>query len=256
MIKKLFANKKFVASLTSMVLTLFVFVAIVITMFSTKAWFASNKDVGGSGISVSAAREYLLFGDEITAKAVMSHTTIAEGNYKRFENSNNYYLYRDGDFVKDDDGNYRPLSYSSLYPGEFIEISLTISCDESHKGMDYTLYFSGLSQNDNEEGSFTVGEKTYSVLGVYKIVPCTVSEDGTVTEDTTNSKFIVDYSADTTVSDTCEITSGTMTETTMSVTFRLYVDLTQYKGLGAATNALSEKTINLDGIVLAPKEAE
>lgn len=240
-------NKKIVSSMFFAVAMFLVLVFASVVFFNTKAWFSSNKNTASDGMQISAATDKITFGDTLTAKAVMNNIEVASGTYKKDSNSTsgaNYFLLKSGsdtEYELDEDGNKKPLSYNSLYPGEYIEISVNFTCSDSLIGTNYKLFFSGLTDSD----TFTYNEKEYSVLGVYKV--SVVNSDGTE-ED---KGFLSDYDDPENVNDSFIITTGTFAEGVNTATFRLTIDLTQYKTLsGVATNTLSEKTVSINRLVL------
>lgn len=249
--KGLLKNKKIISSL-ALTLTMLIVTLLAVIFFVTKAWFATNEKTNVDGLEVVASSEYITYSDTIDAKVVMNTVTVANGTYKRETDTNYYYLYdtENATWMLDDDGNKRAMSYDSLYPGEYIEISIKFTCSDSRLGSTYKLYFSGLTDSD----TFEHDDKTYSVLGVYKVVPVTYDSDGTATEGT--GRFLADYNASE-IADTCEILTGTFNESDkdadgyFSASFRLYIDLEQYNKLsGVATNTLSEKIIKISKLVL------
>ena len=157
-LKKFFRNKKLVSSALSCLAMLVAFVVLSISLFGgTKAWFAKNKDVGANGMTFATKDDFLSFADTFTAKAIMNHAEIASGTYLRADDGGYYLVGDDGNFALDESGNKRPLSYGSLYPGEYIEVSLKIRCAESRIGTGYRLYFSDLEKSDDHchQGSST-----------------------------------------------------------------------------------------------------
>lgn len=259
-LKKFFRNKKLVSSALSCLAMLVAFVVLSISLFGgTKAWFAKNKDVGANGMTFATKDDFLSFADTFTAKAIMNHAEIASGTYLRADDGGYYLVGDDGNFALDESGNKRPLSYGSLYPGEYIEVSLKIRCAESRIGTGYRLYFSDLEKSDTFETKSTAEatEKTYSVLGVFRLE--VLQSDGSWA----NKGFLCDYTSDSVIADEFDIVeNGVWDKNAMdedgyiTVSFRLYVDLTQYFALDGSltSNVLSEKKIGIGAVVLAPKE--
>lgn len=253
-LKKFFSNKKLVSSA---VMSLLMFVALTTVTFSmlrgTKAWFAQNKVTNAKGMTLTAKEDSMHFADTFTAKVVMGGTQIAYDTYKR-DTDGMYYLWDEETegFSLDSNGNKQALIYSGLYPGEYVEITMKITCTESKLGSDYQLYFSDLSGSD----TFTTSKGIeYSVLGVYRLEVKGDSDDSW-----TDKGFLDTYDDETEGVNTFDVTDGTwdtneMEDGYVTVTFRLYVDLTQYLKLeGTTQNMLSEKTISIGAVVLAPKE--
>ncbi len=241
---RFFKNKKMISS---MLLAVATFLALVFAFFNTEAWFSANKEVDADGMTISTASEYMTFGDTLTVKAVMGNTVVAQGTYKKDEDSeasSNYFLLKDGsdtDYVLDDAGNKKPISYDSLYPGEYIEMTVNFTCSEALIGTNYKLYFSGLSSSD----TFSYNDQSYSVLGVYRV--SVVSSADSVAD----KGFLADYTNPEAVNDSFVITTGTFESGENTATFRLTIDLEQYKELdGVATNTLSEKSVSIKRLVL------
>ena len=233
-----FKNKKIVSSMFFAVAMFLVLIFASVVFFNTKAWFSSNKNTTSDGMQISATTDKMSFSDTLTAKAVMNGITVASGTYKKDTTATsgaNYF---------DDAGN--PISYDSLYPGEYIEITVNFTCSDSLIGTGYKLSFSGLSGSD----TFTYNEIEYSVLGVYRVSVVTGTDENgkEIVED---KGFLSDYNNPGTINDKFEITTGTFSEGGNTATFRLTIDLTQYKTLsGVATNTLSEKKVSIDRLVL------
>ncbi len=240
-------NYRKIARSISCALMLFVLLIVSIAaFFGAKAWFASNKEANAGGMSLSVKTDFMKFADTFTAKAVMGNVTIREGTFKR-DDDLNYYLYdeKSGQFVTEN-GKKTSLSYDSLYPGEYIEFEMKVTCSEQRKGEKFSLYFEGLEGSDK----FSVNGVDYSILGVYKIVSETYPDGEYMAKyDENGSEFpnrrhILDK----------EFVPEE--DGYMSVSFRLYIDIGQYRELkGAATNLLSEKKIKISGVVLEPEES-
>ena len=256
LLKKLLSDKKVVASALSTLLLLVTVVTVFVVMLPrTKAWFAKNDNVTAGGMSLSAKEDYLRFDDTFTAKAVMGNVTVSQGTFKRADDGK-YYLHDGNQFLLTD-GKKQSLFYDSLFPGEYIEFEMRITCATERIGTGYRLYFSGLSKSDTFRTRLPDGSDgdEYSILGVYRLA--LVDDEG----KETNQGFLSNYDTNET-SDTQTITTGTWDKDKMNandgyitVKFRLYIDLEQYNTLqGKYPNLLSEKNAVIDNIVLAPQE--
>lgn len=259
--RRFFKNKKLVGSFLSCVILFAAFVTVFIAaFFGTKAWFAENDKTSAGGMSLTAKDDFVAFGDSFTAKAVMNSSVISEGIFRRGD-GDDYYLTDEttGEFVLDESGNKQTLFYGSLYPGEYIELSLKITCVNERRGSGYKISLSDLKNSE----TFTATDgKTYSVLGLYRLKTVTYDENGEAT--LTDKGFLTDYNADgENIPDEFIVSEGIFDETLMdengyiTVNFRLYIDLGQYKTIpNTMSNMLSEKTINIGSIILEPKEGE
>ena len=255
LLKKLLSDKKVVASALSTLLLLVTVVTVFVVMLPrTKAWFAKNDNVTAGGMSLSAKEDYLRFDDTFTAKAVMGNVTVSQGTFKRADDGK-YYLHDGNQFLLTD-GKKQSLFYDSLFPGEYIEFEMRITCATERIGTGYRLYFGGLSKSDTFRTRLPDGSEgdEYSILGVYRLA--LVDADGKETD----KGFLSDYTNNVT-DDNQTITEGIWDKAAMdgngyiTVKFRLYIDLTQYYKLsGTYSNLLSEKSALIDNIVLAPKE--
>lgn len=257
-IKKLFSDKKMLSQGISLLVSFVALVVVVIAMLpGTRAWLARNDDVSSNGMSLTAKSEWMRFADTFTAKAVINDIEVASGIHKR-DADDMYYLWNGSDFELDAQGNKQTLSYKSLYPGEYIEITLKFTCSQDRIGKGYTLYFDGLDNSDTftTVATSTSSSATYSILGVYKLF--VQQSDGSF-ED---KGFLYDFSSSTEGQPTTvDIASGVFDQSSMdsdgyvTLTLRLQVDLEQYNGLpGTYANLLSEKTAKIQAIVIAPKE--
>lgn len=268
-IKKLITDKKLISSAAS---CLFLLVAIVIIVVAVMpkgvAWFSQNKNVSGSGMSLTARADYMRFDDTFTAKAVMNETVIASGTYRR-DTDGKYYLLQvdeNGNATDEFDtssGEKKSVFYDSLYPGEYIEMTFRFTCAESRRNekSGYKLYFDGLTPGkDNKTGCdiFEVKGNKYSILGIYRLqVGNYNGKDFNPLND--KGVFLNDLKP---ISDsnpapaTADIFKGTWSGAEWeTITIRLHIDLTEYNQLdGVVSNLLAEKSARIASVVLAPNE--
>ena len=265
-IKKLITDKKLISSAAS---CLFLLVAIVIIVVAVMpkgvAWFSQNKNVSGSGMSLTARADYMRFDDTFTAKAVMNETVIASGTYRR-DTDGKYYLLQvdeNGNATDEFDtssGGKKSVFYDSLYPGEYIEMTFRFTCAESRRKekSGYKLYFDGLTPDKNNKtgcDTFEANKKEYSIyrlqVGNYDDKDFnSLNDKGVFLNDL---KPIDDSNPAPATADIFKGTwSGAEWET---ITIRLHIDLTEYNKLeGVVSNLLAEKSARIASVVLAPNE--
>lgn len=268
-IKKLITDKKLISSAAS---CLFLLVAIVIIVVAVMpkgvAWFSQNKNVSGSGMSLTARADYMRFDDTFTAKAVMNETVIASGTYRR-DTDGKYYLLQvdeNGNATNEFDtssGGKKSVFYDSLYPGEYIEMTFRFTCAESRRKekSGYKLYFDGLTPDKiNKTGcdTFTANKKEYSILGIYRLQ---VGNYDDKDFNSLNDKgvFLNDLrpiDKNNPAPATADIFTGTWSGAEWeTITIRLHIDLTEYNKLdGVVSNLLAEKSARIASVVLAPNE--
>lgn len=269
-IKKLITDKKLISSAAS---CLFLLVAIVIIVVAVMpkgvAWFSQNKNVSGSGMSLTARADYMRFDDTFTAKAVMNETVIASGTYRR-DTDGKYYLLQvdeNGNATDEFDtssGAKKSVFYDSLYPGEYIEMTFRFTCAESRRKekSGYKLYFDGLTPDKNNKtgcDTFTANEKNYSILGIYRLQAGNYNDEGKFISSNADGVFLNDLKP---IDDsnpapaTADIFTGTWSGAEWeTITIRLHIDLTEYNKLeGVVSNLLAEKSARIASVVLAPNE--
>ena len=276
-IKKLITDKKLISSAAS---CLFLLVAIVIVVVAVMqkglAWFSQNKNVTGSGMSLTVRADYMRFDDTFTAKAVMNETEIAAGTYRRDTDGKYYLLQEDenGSATSEFDtssGAKKSVFYDSLYPGEYIEMTFRFTCAESRRNekSGYKLYFDGLTPGKDSAGNNTgcdtfeagdgTNKMTYSILGIYRLEAGTYNEKGTFTPYTNAGGFLNDFTPidnDHPAPATADIYKGNWSGAEWeTLTIRLHIDLSEYNKLpGVVSNLLAEKSARIASVVLAPDE--
>ena len=248
-LRKLLRNRAVIAAALPCAAALVVLVvALAAILPRTLAWFASNKNVSGGGMSLSAAEDYLRFADTFSAGVYMPRadgtvvTVTPETTFTRDKTSGNYA-----------DGEGKTLSLDSLFPGEYIEMNFRVTCSPGRRTGSFCMYFSGLGESER----FDVGGVEYSILGVYRLE---VSVNGGEWSD---RGYLASYGETPTYPDTVDILrdeawpDGMGDDDYVSVSVRLYVDLGQYNRLeGRSSNLLSNKTVTVSAIVLAPEEGQ
>ena len=233
-IKKI--NSKLITPIIMMVITGALLIA------STLAWFSHNTQSGVTGLKVSVTDERITLGDTLTVTRALS-TRVTTQIYKCEGSDNYYYLFEDGAYATDGDGNKIPFYISGLLPGETVDVSFTYTCTDSLIGRGISARLTDISSDTFTEIDYP--DIKHSVLGVYKY---SAMEDGTFGEET----WLVDYVSGT-ADDIPESVmlfensvwskvSETPEDNYVSASFRFDFDLEQYYTLRTATNQLSEKS--------------
>ncbi len=269
----------YLQSLRVFSIVLLVIAALVAYVGMTTAWFSLNRRVHSNGMQVRGV-DGLKMGEGITV-----HRYYTDDSFNNRTPSVTQYYRVDGEgycfatgadfgsFLLDPDGARIPFAMDTMLPGERIEITFKIIRPENAKplGEGYDIYFDSLSSD-----TVLIGEDYYSILGIYA---SSVRVGAGVYPQT---KFLIDYDGEypdgyqlhkSTGNDHVtgvEIDTSTVTvprvtihsglwgsSSELSVTVLLHIDLTQYAGIsGAETNMLSEKTLGIGSLVLAPREVE
>lgn len=217
------------------------------------AWFASNREVTGSGMTLSADVRSLEFSDTVTT---VRHTGTTETvTVFRRDTDNLYYKYEGGAFVLEA-GNKVPFVFSGILPGEYIDVTLTYR-GAGLDGYDYSI---AIEEVNDAEGRFTdLAGQSHSILGLYQI--CTLTEtagtEGTVITEG-EKKWLATYNA--TGADTMTFplvfkgpyawSDETPDENGyVSTTFRLTINTSQYSTVLSTTpNMISEKMFTVNSI--------
>lgn len=234
------------------------FVSLIVTglmlVASSLAWFSMVDRVDGGGMTVGVDNRFITFSDEIT----VVRGVAAEGGgsytqtvvYHKGEDEKKYYEYKDGVFVRDEEGNKIPFEIKGLFPGEYLDIKIAYKCSANLAGTKYRLYFTNITDSN---GKFTVKDKELSILGIYRWN--VLDKDGaepaekhwfseyTVTDNADGSQTVEEKNNGTVELKT-EIWPNV--EEFVSSTIRLSVDLEQYAKLkGTTSNLLSEKQFSI-----------
>ena len=232
-------NPKLISSLVMMIIIAALLVA------TTFAWFSNNTTVGAGGMSVTVTDKRVTLGDTITVTRTLSSSTVYV--YKCEGEDPYYYLYSDGAFETDEDGNRIPFSISELLPGETVDVTFSYTCTDSLIGSPIKASLSSI-----ESDTFTEvdnADADHSVLGVYKY---SVMQNGAFGEDS----WVVEYTpgVDDVVPSSLPLFEGaiwqkvsdTPADNYVEITFRFDFDLEQYYTLKTATNQLSEKSFSIN----------
>ena len=208
---------------------------------STFAWFSHNEKATAGGMAVTVSDKRVKLADTITVTRTLSRST--EYEYRRDTNDTYYYLYENGDFALDSEGNRIPFSISGLLPGETVTVTFSYTCTDSLIGEGISARLCGIEADTFVELDHP--DTDHSVLGVYKYSSAIGNTLG-------ESDWIVDYvsgEADDTPS-TINVFEGAVwskvsevpEENYLTATFRFDFDLEQYYTLKTSTNQLSEKS--------------
>ncbi len=252
---------------------------IILFMTSVYGWYTTNSTASANGLQASTDNSNIHLREYIQIKRYFVSNGVAkiqaDNLYKR-KNGNSYYKWdsKTNDYVTDEEKNNIPMTFDSLYPNEYLDITLWYYPDEMYKDNDYTISLTSFNdtngkfsethtiEDTNESKTFT-----HSVLGVYRVGEVTTSEeDGTEIQSVTKWNWLCQYNGDyeeDTLFTSIIFKSGSFkTESTVTIdedsqryyttTFRIELSLEQLqtKMTYVSTNALSEKYVTIGAIRL------
>ena len=236
--------KKINTKLISPLIMMCVIAALLIFSAFTFAWFSESRHAVASGFSINVTDKRITLSDTITVTRTLSSRQTTE-TFMRGEGAV-YYLYENGEFVLDEDGEMIPFSVAGLLPGETVDVTFSYTCTDSLIGSGIRASLSQITADAFNELEHP--DVAHSVLGVYKY---SVMTDGAFGEEA----WMVEYASgvDDDMPDyiplfennVWEKVSETPSENYTSVTFRFDFDLAQYSTLKTATNQLSEKSFSI-----------
>ena len=239
-------NTKLISSFIMLLITGSLLVAV------SFAWFSQNKEVSAGGMAVSAVDERITLGSEIRVVRRAGDKVVGEHVYRCDNYDNFYYLWEDGSFTKDENGNMIPIVISALLPGENVEMIFTYSCTDSLIGRRLDVYFDDISSDvffeQNEDGS--VGS-SHSVLCVYK---CSFKKES---DEYSSSRWLVESKSSVSdraparfdiTSDVWEKISDDPANNYVELAIKIELDLNQYSAMKADTNQLSEKSFSIGAL--------
>ena len=235
MSKTLKFNTKLLSSLFMMIIIAALLIA------STFAWFSQNESTSVGGLAITVSDKRVKLADSIKVTRTLSRST--EFEYRRDGNDLYYYLYEDGGFALDEEGNKIPFSISGLLPGETVDVTFSYTCTDSLIGENIKASLCGIEADTFVEIDHP--DTDHSVLGVYKY---SSSAGGVLGEPTWIVEYVsgIDDEAPSTLTvfDGAEWSkvSEVAEENYVNVTFRFEFDLEQYYTLKTSTNQLSEKS--------------
>lgn len=232
-------NAKLISSLVMMIIIAALLVA------ATFAWFSHNERVHASGMAVRVDDTRITLSDTLTVTRTLSSTVTVQ-TYKCEGEEPYYFLFEDGAYATDEDGEKIPFSISGLLPGETVDVTFSYTCDDGLIGKSIGAELSGITAATFTEIDHPDVE--HSVLGVYKY---SVDTDGSFGEE----HWLVDYVSGTSdpapetiplfIGEVWEKVSETPEDNYKTVTFRFDFDLEQYYTLRTLTNQLSEKSFTI-----------
>ena len=234
-------NPQLISSFVILVVTGILLIACAFTFTFTFAWFSHNKEVSARGMQVSVADKRIELADTITVTRTLGQQVTTQ-TY-RCEGDNDYYLYENGAFLTDEQGNRMPFHIPELLPGELVDVTFGYRCTDSLIGACISASLTEISSDTFAEIDHP--DVLHSVLGVYRL---SVKQG----EEFSQGDWLVEYA-----SGVAEIVpeklpvftdvvwskvSDVEEENFVWTTFRFEFDLEQYGVLKTTTNLLSEKS--------------
>ena len=227
--------------------------ALVSVIASIFAWFTSNQQADASNISVDSSNENLYLRVLIEIKSSYKGVLQSDTFYKRLDGTDYFYEYdlTGNQYILDSSNNKISMDFTSLYPNEYVDITLWYRIDSELIDKDYKII---LTDFDDSNGKFSIknnetGESfQHSALGIFGV--------GEVVDGTSPAtyNYLLDYNGDyesDTVYREVPVKRGKFSDETTEhignfdyykTTFRILLDLTNYSSKlpHSSTNALSE----------------
>lgn len=262
-------------------------IVIILFMTSVYGWYTSNATATASSLQASSDNSNIHLREYIEIKRYFVSNGVAkeqeDNTYKRVDSSNTYYKWDtetlDFEYSDKEKKKKIPMSFDSIFPNEYLDITLWYYPDEMYKDNSYTINLTNFSDSNGKfSETHTIGDTTetetftHSVLGVYRVgevtTTTTTNDDGTKTEKRSVNnwnwlcQYNGDYEADTTYSSVTFKSGSFKSESTVTIegdkqayyttTFRIELSLEQLssKMTYVSTNALSEKSITIGAIRL------
>ncbi len=271
------SNKLISKQIKLLISLLFTLAVTLVFITSVYGWYTTSNNVSANTLNVSSENSNIHFSDYIQIKRYFvsnASTTPRDDNmYKRLDGTNTYYKWdsKKNTYITDATTNERiPMFFDSLYPNEYLDITLWYYPDQKYKDNNYTISLTNFndtngtfSETHTIEDSNEVKTFTHSVLGVYRVgeVATSTAEDGTKTQSVSRWNWLCqyngDYEDDTNFSSVTFKTGSFSSETKVddkyySTTFRIEFSLEQLQNKikNVSTNALSEKTVSIGAIRL------
>lgn len=249
---KKFSNLGF--SITCLIITI---LFLVLTMFS---WYVSNKQVSANGIRATTSTNEISIREIMVVKRYLNNQLVSTKEYHADDNRTYYEWDTENNQFKLSDGNKIPLGVASMFPNEYIDITMWYKSYIDGA----TTYKIGLTDIDDSNGLFTETvngvEYTHTALGVFRVGEVTLDEDDK--EVVSEWQWLADYNGDTEEDTKYSIVyfkSGDFSDTDdvetinnveyHKATFRIQMNLTNYYNLTyTSTNMLSEKKVKIKEI--------
>lgn len=237
------------------------------------AWFASNKSVKSNGMTVDCTDGALELGRLIKIVPSVGSRDFEALYYMADENGGYYQVTTDnsvaepelageinGDkyyFVKSN-GNYMPINFTGLFPGEKLTITLSFTNTTSEQ-LPYRLALEDFDDKDN--GTFEIPEGggntpgTYSVMGVFFAKLEAINGVASDSEGGFLSSYDTENGKSTNL-ESFEVASDFIDAgATVECVFSISVNLQQYRTLrGVYANLLSKKRFTVGSLRLSVKD--
>ena len=240
MLKRLKINPQLISSFVLMVIIGALLITCAFTF--TFAWFAHNKTVDANGMQISTKDRRIILADTLeVTRTLGDHVTTQ--TYRSENGDGYYYLYENGAFLTDEQGDRIPFHISELLPGELVDVTFGYRCTDSLIGSTISASLTDVSSDTFAE--FDNPDVLHSVLGVYRF---SVKQG----DEFPTGDWIVSYTGGEAdpipekipvfTDEVWSKVSDVEEENYVWTTFRFEFDLDQYTVLKTTTNLLSEKS--------------
>ncbi len=272
------SNKLINKQIKLLISLLFTLAVTLVFITSVYGWYTTSNNVSANTLNVSSENSNIHFSDYIQIKRYFvsnTSTTLQEDNmYKRLDGTNTYYKWDidKNTYITDTTTKEKiPMFFDSLYPNEYLDITLWYYPDQKYKDNDYTISLTNFNDTNGKfSETHTIDGKsetfTHSVLGVYRVGEVTSKTvDGKETQSVSTWNWLCqyngDYEDDTNFSSVTFKTGSFSSVTKVkdlngdkyySTTFRIEFSLEQLQNKikNVSTNALSEKSVSIGAIRL------
>ena len=232
------------------------FVTVFLLIFAIFSWYVSNETVTVDGVRATSSSGGVEIRDKMTVKRYLNNALVSNKEYHADTNS----IYYEWDVTNSkfvlDDGNKVPLGVASMFPNEYIDITMWYRATYSN----VSTYSIGITNMDDSEGTFieTIDDEeyTHTALGVFRVGEVTL--DSNDEEVVNNWYWLADYNGDEeedTKYDVVTFKNGNFSTedsetidgiTYYKTTFRIQMKLDNYYTLSkTSTNMLSEKKVKI-----------
>jgi hypothetical protein len=231
-------NPQIISSFVLLVIT----GALLLTCSFTLAWFSSNNHISANGMHISVTDKRISLSDTIEVTRTLG-TNITTNVYRCEGEDSSYYLYENGSFATDDEGNRIPFIIANLISGETVDETFAYTCTDSLIGSSVSAALTNITSDTFTE--IDIPDIKHSILGVYKFS----SKQG---DSYPEGEWVVNYTSgeSESIPDSIPLftnvpwskVSDAKENNYTYVSFRFEFDLTQYNTLNTTTNMLSEKS--------------